>query len=131
MHASAARFTPVAPHWEGASVAYVLISYPIGVRWALAPLHGSYFERALAACVRGNADGGAAASHGNVFLAYGDRDQFTSAARYDAWCDALSQGAAAHGAPASVHTARMTADHFWATAAARRALQHALAAWLD
>lgn len=94
-------------------------------------MHGSYFERALAACVRSNTDRAAEAAHGNVFLAYGDRDQFTSAARYDAWCNALLQGAAAHGAPAPIHTARMAADHFWATAAARRALQQALAAWLD
>lgn len=60
--------------WSEVPLRYVLLSYPLGVRWALTSFHGSFFQRALEQMVRKCAEGNT-----RVLLVTTTRDQFTSA----------------------------------------------------
>lgn len=60
--------------WSEVPLRYVLLSYPLGVRWVLTSFHGSFFQRALEQMVRKCAEGDTRA-----LLVTTTRDQFTSA----------------------------------------------------
>lgn len=62
--------------WETAQVRYVLLAYPLGVRWALTCLSGTYFQNAVERVVK------RAATEPNVaaLVLTTTADQFTSAA---------------------------------------------------
>lgn len=62
--------------WETAQVRYVLLAYPLGVRWALTCLSGNYFQHAIERVVE------RAATEPNVaaLVLTTTADQFTSAA---------------------------------------------------
>ncbi|KAL9541367.1 hypothetical protein MBANPS3_009162 [Mucor bainieri] len=64
--------------------AYLLISIPLGVMWALATTKASYFKKP---------------PHDKTLCIYGDHDQFTRSSRFKDWC---------HDAVCIAD-----ADHFW------------------
>ncbi|KAL7321464.1 hypothetical protein PS15m_001228 [Mucor circinelloides] len=64
--------------------AYLLISLPLGVMWALATTKASFFKKP---------------PHDKTLCVYGDRDQFTRSSRFKDWC---------HNA-----ICIPDADHFW------------------
>lgn len=66
--------------WRGARVHYVLISYPLGVRWLLTALHTGYFARSMRELVCLAARGAC-----TVAVAYGTCDEFTGAEVRGEW----------------------------------------------
>jgi pimeloyl-ACP methyl ester carboxylesterase len=85
-----------------------LISYPVGVLWALTLFRSTPFTRALEQIDT------------PTLVIHGDSDQFTSSSSYAAWSAGLK--------PNFEVLACDDADHFWS--AGTRPLRHALRAWL-
>ncbi|KAI0787545.1 alpha/beta-hydrolase [Fomes fomentarius] len=63
--------------------AHILLSYPIGPRHWLTAFHGHLYTAALQSLIRD--------PRSNVLVIYGDEDNFTSAAAYDAWAATLQR----------------------------------------
>ena len=71
--------------------AYLLISLPLGVYWALATTKASYFKQCLS-------------ETSQVLSIHGDGDQFTGTNRYSHWCKDKK----------NIHDVCIAgADHFW------------------
>lgn len=109
IQASSVRPT-LAGRWSDANVSYLLLSYPLGVRWALTCLHTSFFAHALDELVARTSD------HVSVHVIYCTRDQFTSAERYRAWESHL-RTLCPHCVVDAVDT-----DHMWSSPRARAVL---------
>ena len=64
-----------------------------------------------------------------LLLIYGDKDEFTSASKYDDWVDACRQ---TDGLKAKLDVLRvMGANHFWRSHDARTILEQAVGSWLS
>lgn len=98
--------------WADARLHYLLLSYPLGVRWLLTCLHTGYHVQALDALLRKDSI--------KVTMVYGTRDQFTGASSYDAWRTHLLS----LRPTVDVHV--LAADHFFRTAPMQDALRAAL-----
>lgn len=109
MQASSVR-PELTGHWSDAQVSYLLLSYPLGVRWALTCLQTSFFIRALDELVTRTSD------RVSVQLIYCTHDQFTSAERYRAWESHLRQ-LSSHCVVDAVDT-----DHMWSSPRAKAVL---------
>lgn len=109
MQASTVRPALTGP-WSHAHISYLLLSYPLGVRWALTCLQTSFFAHALDDLVARISD------RVSVHVIYCSRDQFTSAERYRAWESHLRTLS-----PQCVVDAVET-DHMWSSRRARAVL---------
>ncbi|WFD38755.1 uncharacterized protein MJAP1_001719 [Malassezia japonica] len=107
--------------WETAEVRYVLLAYPLGVRWALTCLSGTYFQNAVERVVK------RAATEPNVaaLVLTTTADQFTSAASYSTWTTSLASTHESKG----LRLVSLPQDHFFASHAALGSLADALRAW--
>lgn len=112
LQASTVRHEPTTGAWAHATFHYVLLAYPLGVRWLLTCLHTRYYVDSLDALLRDSQVG--------LTIVYGDVDQFTGASNYAAWRTHLLK----LRPTLDVHTLR--ADHFFRTAPLQQALCDAL-----
>ena len=64
-----------------------------------------------------------------LLLIYGDKDEFTSKSKYDAWIESCRR---TDGLKAKLDVVRVTeANHFWQSHDARTALEQAVDNWLS
>jgi len=98
--------------WAHAHLHYLLLAYPLGVRWLLTCLQTGYYVFALDALLRDE--------HMGLTIVYGTSDQFTGASSYAAWRRHLL----ALRPTLDVHALAM--DHFLRTAPMQQALCAAL-----
>ena len=98
--------------WSQARLHYLLLAYPLGVRWLLTCLQTGYYVRALDALLRDEQRG--------LTIVYGTNDQFTGASSYEAWRTHL----VALRPSLDLHT--LAVDHFFRTAPMQQALRAAL-----
>ncbi|KAL4066748.1 Alpha/Beta hydrolase protein [Scleroderma yunnanense] len=99
---------------------YVLLSYPLTPRGLLTLFHTRVYSAAL--------DGLLDDSRANVLIIYGDRDDFTGKARYDAWSEMLQETSEAKARLDIVSVAG--AGHFWRSNSSRTTLRRTLEDWL-
>ena len=98
------------------SLSYLLISYPLSVIRFLALFHSSTFHAALAELARSGAP---------VLALYGDGDQFTGVAKYDAWAARMG----AQGGAGWNSVLVEGADHFWQERERKGELLAAVRGW--
>lgn len=103
MHASCVRVRKEGV-WANAQVSYLLLSYPLGVRWLLTCFQTRFFVHALDELIRTGTP---------VSIVYGTQDQFTSAKSYASWSKQLQS------ISERVRSHSVAADHFWNTRQAR------------
>jgi len=109
-----ASLQPVIP---SVRTSHILLSYPLGPRSWLTLFHTNTYTAKLKELI-GNADS-------NVLIMYGDRDEFTSIAKYRAWREELvSKGGGDAGHLKVVEVPG--ASHFWE----RRELKPVVVEWL-
>ena len=120
------------PIVEGLQTSHILLSYPIGPRHWLTAFHGHRYTTALHSLIHD--------PRSNVLIVYGDDDNFTSEAAYDAWVATLQSGKTNPGASEQGNTAadhgkleivKITgASHFWREETAVHRLLEVVRAWL-
>ncbi|ORX53191.1 alpha/beta-hydrolase [Hesseltinella vesiculosa] len=76
--------------------AYILISYPLSVRWALAATKASYFKSQVQELLT--------STPARVLIVHGDQDQFTSDSSYHSWLASVDD---------IQHQVVQGVDHFW------------------
>lgn len=110
--------------WQNAVPHYLLVAYPLGVRWALTCGKGAYFadtwkERADALAQR----------HGSALLVITTHDQFTRhsvrARTYQSYLAWLAPFASMP----YVHADSLDADHFFRSPKAAQALRTSVGVW--
>lgn len=109
------------PALASVKMSYVLLSYPLSPRGLLTLFHSRVYSTAL--------DNLLGQSRANVLIIHGERDNFTSRSKYDAWGTSLrkrSEGKASKLEVVSV----AEADHFWRSSSARTTLKRTLENWL-
>lgn len=111
MHASAVR-PKLEGAWTGAHVSYLILSYPLGVRWALTCLQTHFFVKCLDELV----NLARTSEHVSLDVLYCTRDQFTSTPTYEAWAERMRSLWPA----VSLHS--IDADHMFSTADAPQTL---------
>lgn len=124
----------------------ILISYPLGVLFAITLFHSTYFLGGLEERVRmessvcddtgGEEERGAVDSSiveeavenkGNdLLIIYGDKDQFTSVGKMREWSNRLEEVGSR-----TVKTVEIEGDHFWREDVGREELMTALFDWLE
>lgn len=97
---------------------YLLISYPLGVLWALTLFRSGHFTDALRQRIR----------QSSVLSIRGTADQFTSDARYKAWERNL--GSLADSAGGVSCEVVEGADHFWGDSGKKRQVLMFVDKWL-
>lgn len=128
------------PVLDDVPTAHILLSYPIGPRHWLTAFHGHLYTAALQSLIRD--------PRSNVFIIYGDEDNFTSAAAYDAWATTLQRLAGDdehHNSRSIAGTSRASnasdhgklaiakvrgASHFWREEEAVHRLLDVVQAWV-
>ncbi|KAF9514623.1 hypothetical protein BS47DRAFT_1342959, partial [Hydnum rufescens UP504] len=111
-------------------IRHVLLSYPVGVLWALTFFHSDRYTKAVLDLL--------SSPYADVLVLYGDTDQFTKISKYDAWVSKLRQAAGGDtpGEASSPPRGRLTTqvfhdtDHFW-DGGQKREMWGFLAIWLD
>jgi len=98
---------------------HVLISYPLGPRGWLTLFHTSTYTSKLKELIHD--------STANVLVLFGDRDEFTAGAKYEAWSKELEHEATGMGSLNVVKIANAT--HFW-SGRERQKLGQVLEEWL-
>ncbi|PWN40684.1 hypothetical protein IE81DRAFT_348981 [Ceraceosorus guamensis] len=124
---AASHYTAPQPH----ETFYLLVSYPLNVRWALSLFASTSHQEAVRKCVRGSG-----------LLIQGDRDQFTRLSAYEKWLAELGKEAERRGVAEDERTDAPSdtgfnsllvpgADHFWSSREARSRLSSAILDWID
>lgn len=105
---------------------WILLSYPLSVRFALTCFRSSYFidglHRILDSCSKSTEE----SSSGRVLVVYGDGDQFTSIDKYRKWVIELTERSKA--VVQSLEIAQ--SDHFWHGRESKRQMIVGIAAWI-
>lgn len=103
---------------------HVIISYPLAPRSWLTAFRGGRYNAALHDLVR--------ARGANVLVLYGDHDEFTSAASYDAWVNGLRVVNEEGGhSDATLKVVKVEgASHFWREDDAVEGLLDTMSSWL-
>ncbi|EKM58528.1 uncharacterized protein PHACADRAFT_53580, partial [Phanerochaete carnosa HHB-10118-sp] len=100
-----ASLFPLLPEAITTTVTHILLSYPLGPRAWLTAFRGKHYTTALNTLVQD--------PRANVFIIYGDQDEFTSVESYDAWIESLRHENEGDG-KARLQTSRIEgANHFW------------------
>ncbi|KAH7884613.1 Alpha/Beta hydrolase protein [Phlebopus sp. FC_14] len=99
---------------------YVLLSYPLSPRGLLTMFHTSTYLSALRSLLL--------EASVSMLIIYGDKDDFTSKAKYDAWAERIRKTEDTKAQLEIISVAR--ADHFWHEESTRASLKTTLESWL-
>lgn len=113
---------PLLPENTKTTVSHILLSYPLGPRSWLTAFHGKHYATTLNALLSD--------SRSNLFVVYGDRDEFTSVESYDVWAESLREEAHAQGAGKLQIVKVEGANHFWNDETAGNTLLRNIQEWL-
>lgn len=112
----------------------VLVSYPLGVLWALTAFQTSFFTKTIQDITSSqNAEDGIVPTEA-VLAIWSTNDQFTSKERYRSWSEGL--GAMAEARNEGEGRAKWTgveideADHFWRSGSNKREMLEAVRRWI-
>lgn len=104
------------PPPRGPKTSYLLLSYPLGVLWALTAFRASPFVKGLEERAR---------SEERVLLVWGDGDQFTGCERYREWAEGL------RAVGSGVECLEVEgADHLWGSRGGKREMLEGVMRWL-